>query len=873
MKGAIKASFDLLFVGVAGLASSALAQTVSTAQQAAEIEQIVVTGSYIRRNAQQDSASPLATVGQEQLADAGIATVTDLFKGLTINTGSQFNSNAFTQQLTTGTSQVNLRGLGLGSTLVLLNGRRQTTAATAANDGSTFVDINSLVPTLAIERVEILKDGAAALYGTDAVAGVVNFITRDTFEGFEVEANYQQTTDGPQQDLTVGAIFGAGDEDTHIVAALSYFDRDGISFAERDFAANSATSGLGQPGAFVSLAGGPPRRDPQCAQASNIAQLTPGPVGTCLMNIGRYFSLVPDEQRLQGLATLTQDFSGGITLRSEVALAHNTADRSNSPSFPVLKAAMVPANNPGSVLAAATDPFFAQDLLFLGRAAGPNLPAQVSTTESDTWRISTELAGDIGASSWHWSVAGSYSENQLLFQFPDTLQDRFQAALNGQGGPNNDQFFNPYVSGWASNDPAVIADFTGLTEWDGTTDLLVFDAIASGDLFALPAGQVGIAIGAQYRDETLEVRRDSASNRNAYAFTVGGPNFSGSRDANAAFVELRVPVLSNLEVQLAGRYEDYGDLNTTDPKLALLWQPVDSLSIRASGGTSFRAPGLFQTVSTTFTLDNIADPVVGGGATFQAVRTVGEPDLVPEEAVAYNAGFTWNAADALEISLDYWSFDFEDIIVKQNSQLIVNAAAAGDPVAQAQVTRDPVTNRITSITTFFFNASSVKTDGIDLAAGYSFDTPIGDFSVSTDWTRILSYKLRATDTSPEIDGAGRRNFLTFANPAPELRGTLTLGWSIGGSSITAIGRYIDSYINDEGTPALPPQEIDSQTTLDLQYRYEWNNSFGGGTTSLGLGVINAFDEDPPFVRTQTGYDPRVFDPRGRMVYGNLKHRF
>lgn len=871
MKRAFKTSFDLLFVGFAGVASSALAQTPN---EATEIEQIVVTGSYIRRNVQQESASPLATVGQEQLADAGIATVTDLFKGLTINTGSQFNSNAFTQQLTTGTSQVNLRGLGLGSTLVLLNGRRQTTAAAAANDGSTFVDINSLVPTLAIERVEILKDGAAALYGTDAVAGVVNFITRDEFDGFEVETNYQRTTDGPQQDLTVGAIFGTGDEDTRFMAAFSYFDREGMLFAERSFSANSATSGLGQPGAFVSLTGGAPRRDPQCAQLSNIAQLTSGPVGTCLMNIGKYFSLVPDEQRLQGVAVFKQDFNAGVSWRSEVALAHNTADRSNSPSFPVLKAPIVPANNPGSIQAAATDPFFAQNLRFLGRAAGPNLPAQVSTTESDTWRVSSELAGDIGASSWRWSVAGSYSENELLFEFPDTLQDRFQSALNGQGGPNNNQFFNPYASGWATNDPAVIADFTGMTEWDGKTDLLVVDAVVSGEVFSLPAGNVGIAIGAQYRDETLEVLRDSASNQNAYAFTVGGPNFEGSRDVNAAFVELRLPLLPGFEAQLAGRYEDYGDLDTTDPKLALLWQPTEYLSLRASGGTSFRAPGLFQTISTTFTLDNIADPVVGGGATFQAVRTVGEPELVPEESVALNTGFTLQPSRNVQISVDYWSFDFEDIIVKQNSQLVVSAAAAGDPVAQAQVTRDPVTNRITSITTFFFNASSVKTDGVDLAASYSFDTPLGELSLATDWTRILSYKLKATDTSPEIDGAGRRNFLTFANPAPELRGTVTLGWSIGQSTVTAIGRYIDSYINDEGTPALPPQTIDSQTTLDLQYRYEWVSSFGGGgTTSFGLGVINAFDEDPPLVRTQTGYDPRVFDPRGRMVYANLKHRF
>jgi len=179
-------------------------------------EEIVVTGSYIKRKIAR-SASPISVVGKTDIDAQGVPTITDLVKNMTINTGSEFNSDIFTQVLTPGSANINLRGLGLSSTLVLVNGRRQTVAASVSNDGSSFVDINSLMPLIMIERVETLKDGAAALYGSDAVAGVVNFITRSKFDGAELTADFQHTSHSSQNDITVGGIVGLGNDRGHVV--------------------------------------------------------------------------------------------------------------------------------------------------------------------------------------------------------------------------------------------------------------------------------------------------------------------------------------------------------------------------------------------------------------------------------------------------------------------------------------------------------------------------------------------------------------------------------------------------------------------------------------------------------------------------------
>jgi iron complex outermembrane receptor protein len=216
----------------AGVLAATAVAWPAAAQQSG-VEEIVVTGTYIRRQSQFDSPSPLSTLTNADLAATGANEVGRVLEDLTINTGSQNNPDAFTQNFTTGTSNVNLRGLGVSSTLVLVNSRRQTQSAVATDRGENFVDTSSLPPMIAFERIEVLKDGATALYGSEAVAGVVNFITRNTFEGFDLELGLQGVEGYPQQDAEISGLYGGGNDDTHVIVAFNYLDREPLSTYDR----------------------------------------------------------------------------------------------------------------------------------------------------------------------------------------------------------------------------------------------------------------------------------------------------------------------------------------------------------------------------------------------------------------------------------------------------------------------------------------------------------------------------------------------------------------------------------------------------------------------------------------------------------------
>src|SRR5690606_3762242 len=238
----------------AGSLLAGLSSLPSFAQQSGRyIEEVVVTGTYIQRKSQFDSPSPLVVLGGEDLASQGYTSVSEMARYLTINNGSELYSDAFTQNFSTGTGNINLRGLGLSSTLVLVNGRRQTLSGAYSDDGDTFVDTNALMPLIMVERVEVLKDGAAALYGTDAVAGVVNFITRSDSRGFEVEGRFQTTTEAAQEDIDFGAIAGFGNEKAGLVASISYLHRSELTAGQREFTRGSGISASGQPGSFFGL--------------------------------------------------------------------------------------------------------------------------------------------------------------------------------------------------------------------------------------------------------------------------------------------------------------------------------------------------------------------------------------------------------------------------------------------------------------------------------------------------------------------------------------------------------------------------------------------------------------------------------------------
>lgn len=829
---------------------------VVQAQNSPALEEVVVTGSHIRRPSQFDSPSPLTVMSQEDMASQGASTIVDVTKNLPENSGAEFQVDNLAQPLTSGTSNINLRNLGLGSTLVMINGQRQTLSAVAATDGSSFVDTNSLMPFIAIERMEVLRDGAAATYGSDAVAGVVNFISRNEFDGFEIQVNYQAVDEGDHSDAEIGAIWGAGNERTHIMLAASYFDRDPLYSADREFTEGTAISSLGHPGTFLTSSGFV--MDPGCGTVGGFPRAN----GFCGFDYSPYFDLSPEEQRTQLFASLQHDFSDTTSARFELGYNETEVQHIASPSFPFLTFfPTVPVDNPGNL--------WGESVSYFGRIQGAEAGPSKAENNYDTLRAAGTLDGQF-ASGWYWTLQGSYSEQSVYYDRPDTLQSRAVAALAGRGGPDNNQYWNPLAG--ADNDPAVIADMIGSTDMDGETSLATFDAITSGSLFELDSGVVMAAFGAHARRETLDHDWGDAYNNQEFLSLFGGPDYDADRDIYALFTEFSIPLAAGLELQASARYEDYGDgVNSLDPKLAALWQPSESLSFRGSVGTAFRAPSLFQTDATQASQANMYDPLTDS-TVFRSTQTNGNPDLEPEEADVLNLGVTWES-DRLELSLDYWYFDYQDLIVKQVPDAVVAqevadslAGLSGTP-AQLAVTRDPASNLITLVQTDFINASSAETDGLDLSGRYRIDTGAGLFQFGTNWTWVNQYDLKESADGETIDAVGSRNKLNFARSMPEWKGNASLDWALGNHTATAFVRYTDSYLDDNSG-----QNIDSHTTLDLRYTYTLEK-VANGIATLAVGAINITDEEPPTVLDLLGYDTKVHDPRGRMFYVNLKYSF
>ncbi len=884
-------------------------------------DEIVVTGSFIRKKSQSDLPSPLSTLDASQIDATGAVNLADLTQTLTINTGAQNNPDAFTQNQTTGTSNINLRGLGVGSTLVLLNGRRQVLTAATTNDGVSFVDTSSLVPMIAIDRVEILKDGASALYGSDAVAGVANFITRSGYEGILLSGDYtSHQSRGDYNEFNLQGLFGKQLGAVSLLGAISYTERTALTTAERRLSvpAND-TSALGNPGAFFLTAqlgmvpAGTPLVDPGCAaaggfplQASPTAPPPSSGIGFCGFDFGEFFNLVPEEERLNIFAQAEVELSDSLSWRIEGGYADNSAVRGNSPTFPFLQ--LGSAVVPGASLAGfgiTPNPFnilpTSPTVLFFGRASGNGGQVSPNLTDTETWRVSTALGGDLGDSG-AWEISYTRARNNFTVMTEDTVTDRFQCALSGfqslpaipglTGGTNCAStnpdltangatvpgaltFFNPFstsLSGVAPN-PAGLLDY--LVEFqtrDLQSDVSVVEGYISGDLFDLPAGPLGVAVGGQYRDNDLAANFDEISLRDGFGFLIGEQPFGGSQDVFGGFIEVAIPVASWIDIQAAVRHERYGDDeggSTTDPKVAVLLRPHDRLSFRGSYSTSFRAPSVFQQVGQGTTLQQVVDPL--NSTAFVAVRQTGDATLVPENSRAFNGGASFEPIDGLTLDVDYYNFAFENFIVPVNPQALIFANPLDPRIIRAPSVTG--TGTILQINTSFVNAAAVDTSGIDFAARWEIDAGgLGVFTPSFEGTYILTYDLQATPGGPVVDGAGNRNFTNFGESTPEFRFNAGLAWRNGAHSANLFVRRIGGYLDDQ--PTGPDTLIDSDTRVDAQYSLAINEYMDRDQLAqVTFGVRNLTGATAPFVATNGGFDSRVHDPRGRLLYFGVNLEF
>ena len=846
----------------------------AAAPAAAALEEVVVvarTGSRIKR--QLDSPAPLAEYDADSLRRQAAKDLRDLVGILPINHGAENNSDNLTQNFTAGTANINLRGLGIASTLVLLNGKRQVRSAVQTDDGASFVDLASLVPQLAIERVEILKDGASAIYGSDAVAGVANFITRRNYDGAEVHVEYRsRTSNGSQDDVNLDGVVGKAMEHSSFLLAASYLRRTSLVLGEVDWL-RPATSGFGNPGSFNVPSLGRTVADPGCAANGGLLQELANGSTICRFDYGPQVTAVPEEERLQGYARADWRTANATLLWAEIAFAKNDISREVSPSFPVLNTPLVPAHNPGNI--------FAEDVLFQGRPFGVGQPTEINYYQHDTVRLAIAAEGEL-ANGMSWDASVVRATNDALLNPRDVIASNFQAALRGFGGTGCDtrptaaapaqpgqgacRYFNPFSSAFSArpgdatyNDPALRAFIIGDYLGDAASERLVLDANLTGFFGNLSGGPAGFALGVQRRRESLATVYDSITQQDGFAFLIGNANFKGTTNVFAAYGELWLPVSSRTEITGAVRFEDYGGGigSTLDPKVTVLWSPSPDISLRASAGSSFRAPSTFQTQGVQTNFVNILD--FDGTRTFAGRRTVGEPDLKPETSTAFNIGGTWRPRRNMELDLDYWNIHFEDVLRKDNAQAIVNA----DPF-------DPRIERtsagtIAIVNVAFINADAIDASGLDFSARFSFDTRLGQFEPFVEGTAMLAYDV--TNAGRRINALGRLNRANAGAPNQRLKTNIGANLSRERVGIHVRLQHVGGYEDDGGG------NIDAFTTLDANIAVELGDFLGrDSSTLLRFGAINATDADPPFVDIAGSYDPRSADPRGRRLFVRLESR-
>ena len=858
--------------------------TQFTFAQEEVIEEIVVTGSFIKTASKSDT-SPVDIILRDEIDGMGAFLASDITRNLSINSGSENNTDAFTSGSTQGTSNINLRGLGLSSTLVLVDGRRQTVTGATANDGSVFVN-TSIIPLIAVERVEILKEGAASIYGSDAVAGVVNYIFRRNFQGFELDISSKKTDTGNQEDQSLGFILGNQNDFLHWVLAGSILNRSAMKGIAKPELSQLAVSGLGNSfllfgpsevnqgpyeGKYSSFENVP---DANCIENDGI--LIPQSSGSrCGFLYGPRFNLVNDEDHENLYFSLEREFNK-IKLDADIMYAStNVNDNPQSPSYPALSY-LSPSNliMPG----VAGNPFDVP-VMWLGRPLGSSYPSPLAPREIETLRLSIGISGQF-SNGFDWDLQYTSSEDDGYISQPDTSTKRFTSAIKGEGGINKNQTWNLFDS--SKNSQSLIDWISTKQETWTNNKLEVIDFVLSGEITSNSLGVIGLAAGLQLRQEEFSVSRDedskiefddqgNISKPADLLFLGGGIEAQAKRDAYAAFAELSISPTDNFDIKMAARYEELEKDSTFDPKLSLLLKLTDYLSFRGSISSSFREPSLSQLYSGQVGLQGIQDYSNGvpkGGTSFIRIAQNGNSLLSPEESENINLGILWKPIENFDFKIDYWSIDYSNVITIESAQ----GKVINDPLNQD--IKRTIDGTLIGVTTKYFNAANVDTNGIDIELNYENNTNFGLLNLGFRATHILEYEIPGSNGSA-IDVVGLFNHDNFARSLPETKIFLNTSLSDNNHKVSLFGRYVSDYsttrpLSSAAKTAGFDQKIDQWITFDFQYSYSF--TVLGNDIRLSIGGDNILDKDVPIVydAANFSYDPKHHDPRGRLFYFGLK---
>ena len=884
-----------LALAALALAQPAMAQDGATAP----LQRVEITGSSIKR-ASAETASPVQVISREDLAKSGKGTVAEYLQTLTAD-GAGSLPTGFGNGFAAGSTAISLRGLGATSTLVLLNGRRMAPFARADDGQKSFTDL-STVPMEAVERIEVLKDGASSTYGADAIAGVVNIILRKDFTGLVAKLTLGTSRYRDGEMGKAALTWGKGNLDTDgynvLVNAELFSNRElmnsdragrahigqgdlrpygypmGTQFAS-GYLAGSNNTGASPTGSIRNPATGKYVSLPGCAALSQTKVQDPD--GGCLWHHNQFRAMQPQVDGFNLYTRAAKSLNANLQVYAELGYSKRDTAFTMLPGEITRTYAYLPsATNPTGVVnwgsglgstmqLAANHPQNPYGVPVRVRYSAFDVGPTVRSVNNEFNRFVVGLKG--AAMGWDFDMGYVHSESKLDLDYSNMLNlPVVKAALGDPTSP----YFPYYLGEQASKNPTSLyaAMVTNATS-HSTTKLDMIDFKASRELMQLPGGALGLAVGAEHRREKLD--NPSLSGTNNGTINSSYVAAKGQEKVSAVFVEVAVPVLTTVELSAALRYDKYTNFSSTTPKLGAKWTPLKTFAVRGTFSEGFRAPGaaesspFSQSTGTATVRDPIrcpaGTPAAGGGtasdcAISLAAVKVGHPALQPETSKGYTLGMVWDPLNNTSLSLDAWKIKRSNEInpLPYNEAAALPTAVRADNNLVVGGVVVPNTGTILISRAPYRNSSFTEIKGVDLDIKQR--VKLGDYGrgmVGLTWTHIASW-VRAESATVRYQYAGTHGNCDTSNCAgtPKDKISAVASWDMNDWNVTATANYRADLKNINfqgdicasqfvgGIPAPTGCVLPSFTTVDLSARYNLSKNL-----QLFGSITNLFDKIAP----------------------------
>ena len=845
-------------------------------------EEIVVTGSYIKNT--DNELSPIETFSRDDYLKFNTMSLSEISRYVPSISGSHFQTNSMDGE-DQGMSAITLRGLDHASTLLMINTKRQTFAGTPSHEGEGYIDAN-VIPEIAIKSIEILKEGATSIYGSDAVAGVVNVLTRKDFEGFLLRSDHQITESHKQNDNKVGFLYGFKNDKNKLVLGFESFYRSPLSARQIDGIADLSISTFGK--TFITtekeeISSGPYQGiyekgekipDPNCENNGGILL-----GGFCKFAYGERFNIINKERHHKAYFNLNSSIEDSYLISNDFNIIYakvNVLDNPQSPSYPAL-----PFLTRNIFPGEGGSPF-KNEIKWRGRPLGSNYPSPFSTKDIYQYHVTDSMKFSFSDNDF-LDISITHSAHSNLAIRPDIINSRFLEALAGRGGKKKNLSWNLFSD---TNEDELVQYVSGNLVAKKKGSLSSIDGIylTTFNDFDFSAGfQIARdTLDIKYNDSgRIEVDKEGQITKQADLFFLGGgTDVNKSRSKAALFGELNKSISQSLDIRAALRYEDFKNENSLDPKISLRFQPNDIFSLRFSTGTSFTMPSMSQMYGSDIVLGSVRDV---NGSVFVRQGQTGNPALKPAKSINSNLGFIFYPREEYSLSFDFFEINYKDRIEAESAQAIV----LNNPNS-SKITRNSSGEIIGVIASYVNEEKSIIT-GMDFEFNSLFDLyDFGSLNLKITSTTLFSFLTPEHNDDTEdhdhhrddeklINRVGKFNYDAHIHSLPKNKINLFLDWEYSEFLLNWTSRYISGYRNERQLSDYAislgyTNKVSSFLIHDLSITRPIN--LKDGTIDLKFGIINLTNEPAPklFDAPDFSFDTRLHDPTGRTFTFSIQYQ-